>query len=155
MPCRRAEGRAGRGPGVRGSLAPCGQPSDSLSSICCTQPLFAYEGAGLTYQVVVEELAVAARDVRAITASATAGTVETLPAGVDVGHDRLTVVLWDFCGRWDTGLSHLVGDSEEMATRLDGCAHDYARREDESRGRYERHLSPIRRSAAGGVVARS
>ena len=117
--------------------------------------MFAYESASLTYQVIVEELAVAARDVRVVTASARAATVEALPAGVDVGHDRLTEVLWDFCGHWDTGLSHLVGDSEEMATRLDGCADEYAQREDESRGRYERHLSPIRRSASGGVVAGS
>ena len=117
--------------------------------------MFTNDGGGLTYQVVVEELAVAARDVRVVTASAKAATVETLPAGVDVGHERLTEVLWDFCGRWDTGLSHLVGDSEEMATRLDGCADDYARHEDESRGRYERHRSPIRRSASGGVVAGS
>ncbi|GAA1904432.1 hypothetical protein [Lapillicoccus jejuensis] len=83
-------------------------------------------GGGLTYEVLVEQLGEAAGDVRAVTQLAQAGEVETMAQGIDLGHSRLTHVLWEFCGRWDRGLSLLVGDSTAMADALESTAQDYA-----------------------------
>lgn len=87
------------------------------------------DGGGLTYEVLVEQLGDAADDVRAVTQLAQAGAVETMAQGIDLGHSRLTHVMWDFCGRWDRGLSLLVGDSSAMADALESTAEDYARSE--------------------------
>lgn len=94
------------------------------------------EGGGLTFAVVVEQLGEAARGVRSVTQVAQAGAVEELPQAVSLGHDRLTQVLIDFCGRWDRGLSLLVGDSTAMADTLEETAADYRRREEEMQTRY-------------------
>ncbi len=104
--------------------------------------MFANEGSGLTYAVVTDELISAADSVRAITESAQHATIEDLPSFASVvGHDGLFAALHDFCARWDNGLSHLVGDSETMARRLEACAEAYLENEDTSRGNYQRLLS--------------
>ena len=91
-------------------------------------------GGALTYQVVTEELALAAESVREITSSAQQGTVETLPQTIaSTGDGDLGVAFQDFCGRWDTGLSHLVGDSTAMADTLERCAAAYGDNEDRTR----------------------
>ena len=94
------------------------------------------EGGGLTFEVVVEQLSEAAQGVRSVTRVAQAGALETLPHGLSLGHERLTAVLLDFCGRWDRGLSLLVGDSTATADALEETATDYRRREDETGARY-------------------
>ena len=74
------------------------------------------DGGGLTYEVVTDELVAAAGAIAAVTASASAATVDSLPKSVSqVGHEDVFVALHDFCARWDNGLSHLVGDSTAMA----------------------------------------
>ncbi|MEO8828410.1 hypothetical protein [Lapillicoccus sp.] len=104
--------------------------------------MFVNEGSALTYAVVTDELISAADSVRAITESAQDATIEDLPSIASVvGHDGLFVALHDFCARWDNGLSHLVGDSETMARRLEVCAEAYLENEDTSRGDYQRLLS--------------
>lgn len=107
-------------------------------------------GGGLTFAVLVEQVERAARDVRAVTSSAQAGAVEGLPTGVEVGHARLTEVLFDFCARWDTGLSHLVGDSTAMADALDATAADYVAREDAAETHYRRARTTGGPTAYGG-----
>ena len=100
--------------------------------------MFTNEGPGLTYAVVTDELLQASSAVSAVTQSAKDATIETLPSQVSVvGHGRLEVSLRDFCARWDNGLSHLVGDSETMAHRLQGCAQNYLENEDETQGAYQ------------------
>ncbi len=100
--------------------------------------------AGLTYAVVTDELIRAASAVLQVTESAKAATIETLPQVVSVaGHERLEVALRDFCARWDTGLSHLVGDSETMSQRLDSCAQNYVENEDVAQGDYQRLTSCV------------
>ncbi|MDQ2756147.1 MAG: hypothetical protein M3Y71_06225 [Actinomycetota bacterium] len=94
------------------------------------------EGGGLTFAVVLEQLGEAGRGVRAVTQVAQTGAVEALPQGLSLGHDRLTAVLHDFCGRWDRGLSLLVDDSIAMADALESTAADYGRRDDEMQLRY-------------------
>ena len=100
--------------------------------------MFTNEGPGLTYAVVTDELLQASSAVSAVTQSAKDATIETLPSQVSVvGHGRLEVSLRDFCARWDNGLSHLVGDSETMAHRLQDCAQNYLENEDETQGAYQ------------------
>ncbi len=95
-------------------------------------------GGGLTYEVVTEELVLAAEAVREITSSAQEGAVEALPQTIiSIGHGDLGVAFRDFCGRWDTGLSHLVGDSTSMADTLDQCAQVYVDNEDRTRQGFE------------------
>ncbi len=104
--------------------------------------MFVNEGSGLTYAVVTDELISAADCVRAITASAQDATIEDLPVVARVvGHDGLFAALHNFCARWDNGLSHLVGDSETMARRLEVCAEAYMDNEDTSQGDYQRLLA--------------
>ncbi len=104
--------------------------------------MFAPGESSLTYAVVTGELMTAAETVRAITDSARAATVESLPSVVaTVGHEALEVALRDFCARWDTGLSHLVGDSETMAQRLQECATAYVANEETSEGGFQALLS--------------
>lgn len=98
--------------------------------------------AGLTYAVVTDELVRAASAVLQVTESAKAATIETLPQAVTAaGHGRLQVTLRDFCARWDTGLSHLVGDSETMSQRLGSCAQNYLENEDQAQGAYQQLTS--------------
>lgn len=88
--------------------------------------MFAQDADGLTYAVVTEELVLAAASVRAITDSAAHAAIETVPEVIsEMGHSGLHVAFRDYCARWDTGLSHLVGDSTTMATRLVACANAY------------------------------
>jgi hypothetical protein len=99
-------------------------------------------GGGLTYAVVTDELVAAASAITAITQSASTATVESLPGRVsEVGHSAVFTALRGFCARWDTGLSHLVGDSTAMAERLSACAEAYVRNEDESQGAYQQLFS--------------
>jgi hypothetical protein len=98
-------------------------------------------GGPLTYEVVTEELVVAAQAVLRVTDQA-AATVENLPARVlDVGHAGLATAFRDFCARSDAGLSHLVGDSAVMATRLDDCSAAYLQAEDAAQTPYQQLLS--------------
>ncbi len=99
------------------------------------------DGGGLTFSVLLEQLVETAHDVRVVTEVAVAGAVEALPEGVSLGHERLTAVLYDFCGRWDRGLSLLVGDSTAVAEALEATAADYRRRDDEMALRYR---GPVR-----------
>jgi len=95
---------------------------------------------GLTYEVVTDELVIASRAVREITQSARVGLVEALPQlATTIGQDRLEGTLAEFCARWDTGLSHLVGDGEAMSQRLTSCAQSYLDNEDATQDSY-RHL---------------
>ena len=88
--------------------------------------VFAGDADGLTYTVVTEELVLAAASVRAITDSAAHATIETVTEVISaMGHSGLHVAFRDYCARWDTGLSHLVGDGTTMATRLVACADAY------------------------------
>lgn len=104
--------------------------------------MFAADNHALTYAVVTDELVSAAESVSAITDSAASATIETLPQLVSVvGHGGLEVALRDYCARWDTGLSHLVGDSETMAGRLRECAAAYVVNEETSVGGYQALLS--------------
>jgi len=80
-------------------------------------------GVSLTYAVVTDELVAAASAVDAVTRSAAAAEVESLPG--------LATALREFCGRWDHGLSTLVGDITAMADLLDECAYAYAANEGE------------------------
>ena len=99
-------------------------------------------GGPLTYEVVTDELVVAAQAVLRVTDQAAATTVENLPARVlDVGHAGLATAFCDFCARWDAGLSHLVGDSAVMATRLNDCSAAYLQAEDAAQSRYQQLLS--------------
>lgn len=89
-------------------------------------------GVSLTYAVVTDELVAAASAVDAVTRSAAAAEVESLPGLVsEVGHPGLATALREFCGRWDHGLSTLVGDITAMAELLDECAEAYAANEGE------------------------
>ena len=113
--------------------------------------MFTNEGPGLTYAVVTDELLQASAAVSAVTQSAKDATIETLPSQVSVvGHGRLEVSLRDFCARWDNGLSHLVGDSETMARRLQGCAQNYLENEDETRGAYQQAVTSCTTSTPPG-----
>ena len=104
--------------------------------------MFAPDRDVLTYAVVTDELLTAAAAVVAVTDSAREATVELLPSGVSpVGHEGLEVALRDFCARWDTGLSHLLGDSETMAQRLRDCASAYVANEETSEGGFQALLS--------------
>ncbi len=104
--------------------------------------MLASDPATLTYAVVTDELLTAAATVGAITESARTAEVESLPASVSiVGHEVLEMALRDFCARWDTGLSHLVGDSETMAQRLRECATAYVANEETSEGGFQALLS--------------
>ena len=99
-------------------------------------------GAGPTYQVVTDELVTAAQAVRRVTDQAAAATLENLPGSVvEVGHAGLAGALRDFCARWDAGLSHLVGDSAAMATRLDDCSTAYLETEGSAEDRYQQLVS--------------
>lgn len=99
-------------------------------------------GRPLTYEVVTDELIAASRAIAQVTASAKAGLVEALPTlAATRGHDRLEVTLQDFCARWDTGLSHLVGDGEAMSQRLTGCANRYLENEDQASDGYQQLIS--------------
>lgn len=96
----------------------------------------------VTYAVVTDELVAAAATVRQVTDSAREAVVESLPSLVaTTGHEGLDVALRDFCARWDTGLSHLVGDSETMAQRLEECAAAYVTHEEVSEGGFQALLS--------------
>jgi hypothetical protein len=98
-------------------------------------------GAQPTYGVVTDELVAAAQAMLRVTDQAAAATVEKLPTRVfEVGQAGLATAFRDFCARWDAGLSHLVGDSAAMATRLDDCSTAYLDGEDAARSRYE-HLT--------------
>ena len=104
--------------------------------------MFASGSNALTYAVVTDELVAAAIVVRAVTDSAKEAAVELLPSAVSaVGHGGLDVALRDFCARWDTGLSHLVGDGETMAGRLEECAAAYVANEEVSEGGFQALLS--------------
>jgi len=99
-------------------------------------------GVQPTYEVVTDELVAAAQAVLRVTDQAAAATVENLPARVlDVGHAGLALAFRDFCARWDAGLSHLVGDSAAMATRLDDCSAAYLEAEDAAQSRYQQLMS--------------
>lgn len=99
-------------------------------------------GGGATYEVVTDELLTVSRAVLDITDEARSATIEDLPSTVsDVGDDELFAAFRDFCARWDLGLSHLVGDSAAMATRLADCSDAYLENEDAARGRYQQLLS--------------
>jgi hypothetical protein len=90
---------------------------------------------------VTDELVAAAQAMLRVTDQAAAATVEKLPTRVfEVGQAGLATAFRDFCARWDVGLSHLVGDSAAMATRLDDCSTAYLDGEDAARSRYE-HLT--------------
>jgi hypothetical protein len=87
---------------------------------------------------VTDELVVAAVAITAVTDAAASAVVESLPGRVSsVGHDGLFASLREFCARWDTGLSHLVGDSASMADKLGACAQAYVVNEDQSQGAYQ------------------
>lgn len=102
-----------------------------VSRSCFDGEVLEAGGGSQTYAVVTDQLLAASQAVLDITASAQAATIETLPQSVgQVGHDRLDQVFRDFCARWDNGLSHLVGDSEAVAQRLDSCASAYLENED-------------------------
>lgn len=104
--------------------------------------MFDAGGSSLTYSVVTDELICAADAVWAVTESAEAAEIETLPDVVaEAGHARLHVALRSFCARWDNGLSHLVGDSETMARRLEACEQAYLDNEDKSQGSFQRLMS--------------
>lgn len=104
--------------------------------------MFDNPGIGLSNEVVTEELIVASAALREITASAKAGLVESLPRlASTLGHARLEARLDDFCARWDTGLSHLVGDGEAMSQRLGACATNYVTNEDDAAGSYQQLTS--------------
>lgn len=104
--------------------------------------MFASDNNALTYAVVTDELIAAAESVSAVTDSAEAATIENLPLVVStVGHGGLEVAFRDYCARWDTGLSHLVGDSHTMASRLVECATAYVDNEDSSEGGYQALLT--------------
>lgn len=104
--------------------------------------MFAPDNNALTYAVVTDDLVAAATAVSAVTNSAKAATIETLPQAVGtVGHGGLEVALRDYCARWDTGLSHLVGDSETMAHRLQDCAQAYVDNEESAVGGYQALLA--------------
>ena len=123
-------------------MASCGQLWGEPFLICCHWLVFDSDPAGLTYAVVTDELVRAASAVMEITASAKDAAIETLPQIISVvGHGRPEVTLRDFCARWDTGLSHLVGDSETMSQRLDSCAQGYVDNEDTARGDYQQLMS--------------
>ena len=123
-------------------MAGCAQLWSEPFLICCHWLVFDSDGAGLTYAVVTDELVRAASAVMQITASAKDAAIETLPQIISaVGHGRLEVTLRDFCARWDTGLSHLVGDSEKMSQRLDSCAQGYVDNEDAARSDYQQLMS--------------
>ncbi len=99
-------------------------------------------GGSPTYAVVTDELVAAASAIDAVTRSAAAATVESLPGRVsEVGHAGLFTALRDFCARWDAGLSHLVGDSTAMADKLGACAEAYVVNEDEAQGAYQQLAS--------------
>ena len=113
-------------------------------------------GGALTYQVVTEELVQVAESVRQITSSAQQGTVETLPETIaSTGHGDLGVAFRDFCGRWDTGLSHLVGDSTAMADTLEQCAQAYVDNEDRTRQGFEQSDGERGHAAAAATGALS
>ena len=104
--------------------------------------MLAPDNNALTYAVVTDELVTAAEAVSAVTDSAKAATIETLPQVVStMGHGGLEVAFRDYCARWDTGLSHLVGDSETMAQRLRECATAYVVNEESSVGGYQALLT--------------
>ncbi len=113
-------------------------------------------GGALTYQVITDELVQAAESVREITSSAQQGTVETLPETIAAtGHGDLGVALREFCGRWDTGLSHLVGDSTAMTDALEKCAQAYVDNEDRTRQGFEQPAGEPGHAAAAATGARS
>ncbi len=104
--------------------------------------MFAPDSNALTYAVVTDELMAAAGAVRAVTDAARGAEVESLPSTiVTVGDGGLEVAFRDFCARWDTGLSHLVGDSETMAQRLEECAAAYMANEEVSESGFQALLS--------------
>lgn len=89
------------------------------------------EGGGLTYAVVTEELVLASRAVLAVTETAKAAAIASLPTRMgEVGDGELQQAFADFCARWDRGLSRLVGDSETMSQRLGACADSYVREQE-------------------------
>lgn len=93
---------------------------------------------GLTYEVATEELAEAARAVEAVTDVARTGLVEAFPSSAELGHAALSGAVMEFSARWDTGLSHLIGDSDEVAVRLRRCAEGYRIDDEGARELYER-----------------
>lgn len=104
--------------------------------------MFAPDDNALTYAVVTDELVTAADAVAAVTDAAKSATIENLPQMVStVGHGGLEVAFRDYCARWDTGLSHLVGDSETMASRLRECATAYVVNEEVSAGGFQALLT--------------
>lgn len=114
--------------------------------------MFAPDAPLMTYAVVTDELVAAAGAVRAVTDSAKEATIESLPGVVStVGHGGLELALRDFCARWDTGLSHLVGDSETMAQRLEECAQAYLVNEEVSEGGFQALLAYSPRPPWGDV----
>jgi len=106
------------------------------------EDVFDNPAKGLTYEVVADELVEASKSVRQITASAKSGLLEVLPQlATTIGQDRLAETLAEFCARWDTGLSHLVGDGEAMSQRLTSCARNYLNNEDATLDGYQHLLS--------------
>lgn len=100
--------------------------------------MFANDSESLTYAVVTDELICAAEAVWAVTDSAKGATIDSLPQVVSaVGHGGLEVAFRDYCARWDNGLSHLGGDGETMAQRLEACAAAYVENEDTAQGGYQ------------------
>ncbi len=105
-------------------------------------------GGDLTYVVTTDELSRAASSVESITETARAATIEDLPRQAStLGHVVLSTALDDFCARWDTGLSHLVGDSDSMAQRLRASASGYANTEAGAEADYRRQC-PTRVAAS-------
>ena len=94
--------------------------------------------SGLTYEVVTEELTEAAAAVETVTEVARAGLVEAFPSSVELSHAVLSGAVTEFSARWDTGLSHLVGDSDEIAIRLRRCAEGYRSDDEGAREQYGR-----------------
>lgn len=78
------------------------------------------------FEVVAAALTDAAVGVTAATADAKVMPVAALDPGADaVGHGDLADAIGDFCSRWQIGLTALVDDGEQYASRLASAASAY------------------------------